>query len=184
MTPKACPTRPGPEAATSASRHHLCAIQRVHRSNENGSRLPLDIRHDIEAPVNPLAEIHIGEACGAEHDSVSAGAPALGSRMGGRIGQAQIGLDLNDDSLGSLSIDRRDQPCSEKLWGDDLCRSSKEGAAERRTGRRPHPPLRGFRGRRPDCQPAGAVSRSRCRIPTIPHGSYGESDVPRPGLAA
>jgi len=46
-----------------------------HRSNQNGSRKPFPLRHDIKTMIHPINEIHVREAGRAEHDIRSSRSP-------------------------------------------------------------------------------------------------------------
>ena len=133
----------------SPSGHHVQPIHGVHCPDEHGTRITLLASHHVEAPVDPIAEIHIGEPSRAEHGGVAARPTGPGRRVRGRIGQSEVRLDLDDDTFGSRPGYGRHEPATKEIRGHLLSRPNEEVGAKDLRGGRAYPPACRLQAHRP-----------------------------------
>ncbi len=130
------------EAAAAA--HGGEAARGYEGANEDGARRSLRLAYEVEAPVDAVGAVDIGEPRCAEHHRVARGTAAVGMR--GRIG-VMVGLDLRDDAARALEQQRG----ADQVGRDRVHAAREEAPVDELGHRAPVPPdgsRRWGRGRR------------------------------------
>ena len=84
----------------SAASHLIEAGDGLECANQTRRGHFLSVRDDVEAPMHPVDEIHVGVTAVEPHGGISLRAAAVVA-MAGAIGNTKVGLDL-DDAAGEL----------------------------------------------------------------------------------
>jgi len=135
--------------STSPVGHDIQAIHGVHRPDEDRTGIALLSGHHIEAPVDPVAEVHVGDPGRTEHGSVAARPTVPGGGVGGRVRWAKVRFDLDNDAFGPSSVHRGQQPRTEKIGSHLLGRTGEEPGSQRLARRPVHPTARRLQAYRP-----------------------------------
>src|SRR5438876_5079143 len=138
--------------------HHLDAIERVERANQHGSRRPVRFGDDVHEAVDAVVQIDVRVARDAVQRFVAPRGP--GCCMTGRIGFADVGLDLDDDAArahAALVVDEHE--------AEEIARDVERGTVVESAGQLHTRPTRPIRPTRPSAP-------TRPTWPTRPNLAY------------
>ena len=119
VMPSASQSLPGPEHNARSScrprRRRIAGMPWVgcNRADQDRAGRTLLFADEIDAPMDAVGTIDVGEAGRAEHHHVARRRPA--ERMRGRIG-VMISLDLDDDAADAVDQKRRADQIGRDLW--------------------------------------------------------------------
>ena len=105
---------------TPTALHDLEPGQGLQSTDKNRLWLPLPSRHNIEAPVNPIAKVEVGSPRGAEHGIVPRRSSAPNRSMGCWIPGSPVRLGLHNLARRHLSPHLRDHETPQKISGHPL----------------------------------------------------------------
>ena len=108
--------------------HGLDAVDGGDGADEDSTSFAGEMGGCVEAVVHAVDEVDVGAAGWAEEGEVIGGEAAVG--VGGGIGEAEVGLDLDDAAGEALAVQIADEKLAEEGPGDDLGRAGVEGAWE------------------------------------------------------
>jgi len=93
------------------------------RSNQDGGRLPLRFRHHVQQAVDPVGEVDVGVAWGAEEDPGALGQADVGVARG-VVGLIALGL---DDGAAAAFVE---EGAADQVAGDLVDRALEKAAVE------------------------------------------------------
>src|ERR1700754_1997306 len=108
--------------------HGLDAVDGGDGADEDSAGLAGEVGGGIEAVVHAVDEVDVGATGWAEEGEVVGGEAAIG--VGGGVGEAEVGLDLDDAACEALAVEIADEEFSEEGSGDDLGGAGVEGSWE------------------------------------------------------
>lgn len=105
--------------------HGLDAIDGGDGADEDSAGFAGEMGGCVEAVVHAVDEVDVGAAGWAEEGEVVGGEAAVG--VGGGVGEAEVGLDLDDASGEALAVEIADEKFAEEGSGDDFGGAGVEG---------------------------------------------------------
>ena len=113
-----------PDVLHPAPAAHPCKPGRgLDRPDQHRARAAFGFAHEVDAPMDAVGAVHIGEAGRAEHDGIALGLPAEAVR--GRVGVV-IGLDLDDAPADAVEA----EPGADQVGRDGVNAARKEIPAD------------------------------------------------------
>ena len=106
--------------------HGLDAVDGGDGADEDSAGLAGEVGGGVEAIVHAVDEVDVGAAGWAEEGEIIGGEAAVG--VGGRVGEAEVGLDLGNAAGEALAVEIADEEFAKEGSGDDFWGAGVEGS--------------------------------------------------------